>query len=664
MDLFNIPFFRSYEAQLGWLVRQWKKLEANLDDIHASMDAAAESAEAAHADMLQAGSEKTQAGIFAGRAQESAESIEESARQIDVNSARINNLVANAGDTDNNAELLDIRVGYNGAVYLTAGDAVRAQAGRLYDVFEDLSEGLVTETETLITNLTRHTGYRYDNAGSLSANTPGVGTAEAVEIDVTGGEVIKWVCYYANRNATYNVKYKMSDNSIVPDTNYTTTENEYTFTVPYNCVKLLISCWVVDAVGNNFYLKSVSVESAKHYTDTLVDPITDDLITKVSGEPGKNLFDKTGVYTKIRTGYYRPYNTGGWTVSNEYEVATLDVEGGENYTVNKYNIHVCFFGDNDATQYISGFLANPSNGRTFTVPANAVTLCASLPVAGADSFQIEKGTTESSYTPFVFGVNAARVIGSSVKRVGAGHEYGTIQAAINEAVDGDIILIDPGVYYEAVNAVGKTLHLLGAGEKSTVIQYPGDDYYNPPLEIASGVVENIGFITTATEPAAGAIDTAYCVHIDYDDEIGKYLQFKNCYFESPIRPTVGIGLRENFTLNFTNCNFKSSTFPVYCHEQQANNKTGQKLELVDCSIQSTAATAAIHLQESRAYSGNVVTVLFQRCIAKASGVSGNNIILATTYPNGQTPTGSHYLNLNSFYLDTMSALNNETILDA
>lgn len=46
--------------------------------------------------------------------------------EVDTERQRINNLVANAGDTDNNAELLDIRVGAHSRIYRTAGEAVRA----------------------------------------------------------------------------------------------------------------------------------------------------------------------------------------------------------------------------------------------------------------------------------------------------------------------------------------------------------------------------------------------------------------------------------------------------------------------------------------------------------------------------------------------------------
>ena len=110
-----------------------------------------------------------------------------------------------------------------------------------------------TTAQTEITNLTANDGYRYASDGSLVANTPSVGISSAVEIPVSGGEKIRWVCYYANRNSTYCVRYLLADNSVVADTNYTTTGEEYIFTVPQNCVKLLVTCWVING-NNHFYL--------------------------------------------------------------------------------------------------------------------------------------------------------------------------------------------------------------------------------------------------------------------------------------------------------------------------------------------------------------------------------------------------------------------------
>lgn len=59
--------------------------------------------------------------------------------QDTVLKARVDNLVANAGDTNDNAELLDIRVGEDGKTYPTAGDAVRGQATTLKEKLSDAS---------------------------------------------------------------------------------------------------------------------------------------------------------------------------------------------------------------------------------------------------------------------------------------------------------------------------------------------------------------------------------------------------------------------------------------------------------------------------------------------------------------------------------------------
>src|SRR5690625_1297432 len=56
------------------------------------------------------------------------EALSIKAKQVDLNTEKghIDNLIANAGDTDGNAELIDIRVGWDGIIYPTAGDAVRS----------------------------------------------------------------------------------------------------------------------------------------------------------------------------------------------------------------------------------------------------------------------------------------------------------------------------------------------------------------------------------------------------------------------------------------------------------------------------------------------------------------------------------------------------------
>lgn len=67
-----------------------------------------------------------------------------------------------------------------------------------------------------------------------------------------------------------------------------------------------------------------------------------------------------------------------------------------------------------------------------------------------------------------------------------GCNYTSIQAALNAASDGDIIIIGPGVYTQGIIGTGKRLTLQGAGANSTIIN--GTSTFNTVTILSSGVV--------------------------------------------------------------------------------------------------------------------------------------------------------------------------------
>ena len=76
-----------------------------------------------------------QLGVNMGLSPEDALKMVKKLQDLD---SQVNNLIANAGDTDGNAELLDIRVGWDGRVHPNAGNAVRDGMNTFFEIGKNL----------------------------------------------------------------------------------------------------------------------------------------------------------------------------------------------------------------------------------------------------------------------------------------------------------------------------------------------------------------------------------------------------------------------------------------------------------------------------------------------------------------------------------------------
>lgn len=119
-------------------------------------------------------------GIKAKVAENSA-SLDKKAQQNDMTTiqSQFNNLVANAGDTDNNAELLDMRIGADGTARSTSGVSVRKQFENLFEFptnyYTDgnksvtASSGTWKQTSVVINTLTIGKTYKFSIDEVLNA---------------------------------------------------------------------------------------------------------------------------------------------------------------------------------------------------------------------------------------------------------------------------------------------------------------------------------------------------------------------------------------------------------------------------------------------------------------------------------------------------------------
>ena len=137
MGLFeHFPYTNFHDLNLNWIIGKIKNVETAEANTAASAEAAAASAEASQLSANASAESAAASQLSAEASAESAESIADLSGQIRTNTARIDNIIADGQQTEGNTELIDIRVGYNGITYPTAGAAVRGEDQGLADAIK------------------------------------------------------------------------------------------------------------------------------------------------------------------------------------------------------------------------------------------------------------------------------------------------------------------------------------------------------------------------------------------------------------------------------------------------------------------------------------------------------------------------------------------------
>ena len=200
-------------------------------------------------------------------------------------------------------------------------------------------------------------------------------------------------------------------------------------------------------------------------------------------------------------------------------------------------------------------------------------------------------------------------------------DYTSLETAVAAANEGDRIFVKKGDYLnESVDASTKTLTIIGEEKDKVRVINGFGDYSRAPIEIASGYVKNIRFISSDT----GTLSPAYAAHIDYAKNKNNVLIFDDCYFESQATYAVGIGTRQGGNVVFNNCKMlgASGTFGVlFVHPTTDTTDEGanQNVKLVNCVLQSTS-NFVIALQKV----GSAGNVCFLSCFGCQIFTNGQN----------------------------------------
>lgn len=148
----NFPYSNFHDLNTDWIVKKIKDVETSEANAKESELNAKASEQNAKVSELSAQGFALQANNHAQYAREQAQAAAQSATeannyvtstrdQVNLLQSRVDNIIPSGTQTEGNTELLDIRVGYSGFIYDSAGDAVRNQVSIIMrDNYETVSE--------------------------------------------------------------------------------------------------------------------------------------------------------------------------------------------------------------------------------------------------------------------------------------------------------------------------------------------------------------------------------------------------------------------------------------------------------------------------------------------------------------------------------------------
>ena len=351
--------------------------------------------------------------------------------------------------------------------------------------------------------------------------------------------------------------------------------------------------YVVAADGNWYYWRSTVWISGGLYQ-------SEEIPAKVSSP---NLFNKS----KIVKGFYISWESGNMTALSTHCVSNfISIKPITVYT--RSNIEqFAFYNSNKV--YISGF--SPFD-HTFTTPAGSYYMRLSVRLVELQTMQIEQGSVRTPYNPYTPRVSLHQVAGLPISNYvivdKTGGDYVCIQDAVDDVDDSSsnpvTIIIRPGIYKEHLSLIGRDLSLVGMDRDTCIIQDDSGDYYKAPLTISGNAfISNLTFISTHDNGTTYKIPS-YAVHCDSAG--AGLLTFSNCKLTSYQNSAIGIGMQQNQTLVFADCEFRKNASynggSFYCHNDQFSNVLNQHLIIKIFNI-TTNLGYAMKIDDANTYNG-------------------------------------------------------------
>lgn len=501
---------------------------------------------------------------------------------IDSLEAQFTTVVA-AVTTD--TEVTNIRVGDDGVTYDTAGNAVRKQFSALKSNLNNLKIRTYVDETAQTGNQTYSVNVDIKKKGKLC-------------VDITNENI------YSSGYFTISL-YNGTD-KITADMTYLIASQ-----ATQSISDIFITKDVTSIVITNTNSRQFGISVYSIYTDDMIDAISDTNDLKYAVKQGMYCVgDSESLAITQTQGYYMVSTTTFKVIANNTDTysykTVIDYDSDYIYLV---TLQTAAGADciiyADANDYVIGKdlsslpTALVSNYR-LAVPDG----CSKIYITTNKAHDIEVLVADPLLVADVV-ANLQVSVPSNVLKVstdGFG-DYRNVQSAIDAASEGDTIIVYPGTYPRFSNYTNhKCLHIIGVDKNSCIIYDDSSDYRTPPIEWCNGSISNLTVIEDHSNPDESLqtgddtdgknfnLERAYSIHIDGYYAANKYIRIENCIIKNTKRCAIGMGLKQDNTVEIINCDIWSGiptrALPAseikrgawYVHNSNAEaDVTGQKL---------------------------------------------------------------------------------------
>ncbi|MBO1515703.1 hypothetical protein I7822_29390, partial [Metabacillus sp. BG109] len=312
--------------------------------------------------------------------------------------------------------------------------------------------------------------------------------------------------------------------------------------------------------------------------------------TEVSVVKTKNLFNKT----TVTSGKY--VSTTNGTLGDNTVLSASDyipISPSTSYTQSHSDSASNFAFYDSSKVFISG----ATDTKTFSTPSNAAYVRVTIRNVNLDSYQLEVGTESTGYVPYevnqvtgltvekdnVIGLESLKVPRNTVIVSKYGGFNSIVEAVASITDDSQskpyTINVYPGIYdNETIQLRGRFIGIKAVQKGSVVIQNSYNDYARPPIDMSGDNGQLEGLIVISKQGTQTGTSPSYGVHIDDWGNGGGTTILKDCKIISENAPALGIGLRDQQTIEIIGCEIISPVRQaLYAHNQQSNGGTDQKL---------------------------------------------------------------------------------------